>query len=171
MVHRFKEHMASLLGVTEKHRFLLGVSGGVDSVVLAHLMHDLNANYGIAHVNYNLRGADSDADEQLVRDLAATCGVDCFVKHAPIDINSSGIQEKARDLRYNWFLEVLKNNDSETGCTIHFVTEELDAGPILIQKKCIIESSDTPYSLKQKVQKLEGQAFLEAIHLFQNHKT
>ena len=67
--------------------------------------------------------------------------------------------------------KVLKNNDSETGCTIHFVTEELDAGPILIQKKCIVESSDTPSPLNKKVQELEGQAFLEAIHLFQNHKT
>lgn len=126
MVQRFKEHMASLLGVTEKHRFLLGVSGGVDSVVLAHLMHDLNANYGIAHVNYNLRGADSDADEQLVRDLAASCGVDCFVKHAPIDINSSGIQEKARDLRYNWFLEVLKNNDYDVILTAHHADDQLE---------------------------------------------
>ena len=41
MVQRFKEHMVSLLGVTEKHRFLLGVSGGVDSIVLAHLIRDL----------------------------------------------------------------------------------------------------------------------------------
>jgi tRNA(Ile)-lysidine synthase len=126
MVQKFKEHMASLLGVTEKHRFLLGVSGGVDSVVLAHLMHDLNANYGIAHVNYNLRGAHSDADEQLVRNLAASHGVDCFVKNAPIDINSSGIQEKARDLRYNWFLEVLKRNDYDVILTAHHADDQLE---------------------------------------------
>jgi phosphoribosylglycinamide formyltransferase-1 len=66
--------------------------------------------------------------------------------------------------------KVLKNNDSETGCTIHFVTEELDAGPILVQKKCVVEVNDTPSSLKKRVQKLEGQAFLEAINLIQNNK-
>ena len=66
--------------------------------------------------------------------------------------------------------EVLKNNDTETGCTIHFVTEELDAGPILIQKRCVVENNDTPSTLRQKVQELEGRAFLEAISLFQNNK-
>ncbi len=66
--------------------------------------------------------------------------------------------------------KVLKNNDSETGCTIHFVTEELDAGPILVQKKCVVEVNDTPSSLKKRVQELEGQAFLEAINLIQNNK-
>ena len=66
--------------------------------------------------------------------------------------------------------KVLKNNDSETGCTIHFVTEKLDAGPILVQKKCVVEVNDTPSSLKKRVQELEGQAFLEAINLIQNNK-
>ncbi len=59
--------------------------------------------------------------------------------------------------------EVLKNKDIETGCTIHFVTEKVDAGPILIQKKCLVNEKDTVSSLKKKVQKLEGDAFIEAI--------
>jgi phosphoribosylglycinamide formyltransferase-1 len=63
---------------------------------------------------------------------------------------------------------VLKNNDSETGCTIHFVTDEVDRGPILIQKKCNIEPDETLKTLKTKVQKLEGKAFVEAIQLIQN---
>ena len=79
MEQRFKDHIISLLGTPKKHRFLLGVSGGVDSVVLAHLLHTLQIDFGIAHVNYGLRGADSDADEQLVRDLADSLGVACHV--------------------------------------------------------------------------------------------
>ena len=63
--------------------------------------------------------------------------------------------------------EVLKNKDLETGCTIHFVTEKLDAGPILVQKRCAVEKNDTPLTLKEKVQVLEGEAFLEAIKLIQ----
>ncbi|MBU0528848.1 phosphoribosylglycinamide formyltransferase [bacterium] len=62
---------------------------------------------------------------------------------------------------------VIKNKDSETGCTIHFVTEHVDGGPILIQKKCSVDIDDTPNSLKEKVQALEGEAFIEAIKLFQ----
>tara|TARA_B100001996_G_scaffold363907_1_gene332523 strand:+ start:3337 stop:3915 length:579 start_codon:yes stop_codon:yes gene_type:complete len=64
--------------------------------------------------------------------------------------------------------EVLKNGESETGCTIHFVTTEIDGGPILIQKKCIVENNDTVKTLKKKVQDLEGLAFIEAIQLIQN---
>ena len=63
--------------------------------------------------------------------------------------------------------EVLKNGDAVTGCTIHFVTEDLDGGPILIQKKCDVVQNDTIDSLKTKVQALEGRAFIEAIQLIQ----
>ena len=62
---------------------------------------------------------------------------------------------------------VLKNGDAVTGCTIHFVTEDVDGGPILIQKKCDVVQSDTIDSLKTKVQALEGRAFVEAIQLIQ----
>ena len=63
--------------------------------------------------------------------------------------------------------EVLKNGDAVTGCTIHFVTEDVDGGPILIQKKCDVVQNDTIDSLKTKVQALEGRAFIEAIQLIQ----
>jgi phosphoribosylglycinamide formyltransferase-1 len=65
--------------------------------------------------------------------------------------------------------EVIKNKEVETGCTIHFVTETVDSGPILIQKKCSVDANDTPDSLKKKVQSLEGGAFIEAIKFFQNN--
>ena len=64
--------------------------------------------------------------------------------------------------------EVLRNGDMETGCTIHFVTEEVDAGPILIQRKCAVTGEDTVESLKTKVQQLEGMAFIEAIEMIAN---
>ena len=51
----------------------------------------------------------------------------------------------------------------------HFVTDEVDGGPILIQKKCAVDSDDTVASLKAKVQTLEGKAFIEAIQLI-NHR-
>ena len=65
--------------------------------------------------------------------------------------------------------EVLKNKDVETGCTVHFVTEDLDGGPILIQKKCVVIPNETVSTLKAKVQTLEGRAFIEAIQLIQKN--
>lgn len=65
--------------------------------------------------------------------------------------------------------EVLKNGDAVTGCTIHFVTEDVDGGPILIQKKCDVVQNETIDSLKTKVQALEGRAFIEAIQLIQKN--
>jgi len=56
---------------------------------------------------------------------------------------------------------VLEAGDSETGCTLHLAEEEVDAGRIVLQKRCPVESSDTPETLKAKVQQLEGETFLE----------
>tara|TARA_B100000902_G_scaffold375684_1_gene405928 strand:- start:2022 stop:2597 length:576 start_codon:yes stop_codon:yes gene_type:complete len=63
--------------------------------------------------------------------------------------------------------QVLSNGDTETGCTIHFVNENVDEGPILVQKKCQVLRNDNTQSLKQKVQSLEGEAYIEAIKLIQ----
>jgi len=53
-----------------------------------------------------------------------------------------------------------------TGCTLHFADESVDGGPIIIQKACPIEEDDNEETLKKKVQKLEQDAFVEAIKLF-----
>lgn len=58
---------------------------------------------------------------------------------------------------------VLQNDCKETGCTVHYVTEMVDAGPILLQKKCKVLANDTPESLKQRVQTLEGEALIASI--------
>jgi phosphoribosylglycinamide formyltransferase-1 len=51
----------------------------------------------------------------------------------------------------------------ETGCTIHQVTEEVDAGPIVLQKRCAVFPDDTAESLKERVQALEQVAFVEVL--------
>ena len=84
-----------------------------------------------------------------------------------LNVHPSLLPKYAGGMDMNVHEEVLKNNDKETGCTIHFVTEKVDGGPILIQKKCDVEPNDTAQSLKAKVQDLEGNAFLEAIKLFE----
>ena len=90
-----------------RSHFVLAVSGGVDSIVLAHIMHSLQAKCTIAHVNFQLRGAESERDEQFVRDFA-------LQHQIPIQVHvvdtakyaatyKLGIQEAAREIRYAWF--------------------------------------------------------------------
>ena len=85
-----------------------------------------------------------------------------------LNVHPSLLPKYAGGMDTNVHEEVLKNGDTETGCTIHFVTEEVDAGPILIQKKCTVTGIDTVESLKTKVQQLEGEAFIEAIKMIAN---
>ena len=86
-----------------------------------------------------------------------------------LNVHPSLLPKYGGGLDINVHKEVLKNGDTETGCTIHFVTDEVDGGPILIQKECNVEPHDTVETLKTKVQKLEGEAFIEAIQLIQNN--
>ena len=87
-----------------------------------------------------------------------------------LNVHPSLLPKYAGGMDTNVHEEVLKNNEKETGCTIHLVTDEVDKGPIVIQKKCLVDSDDTIESLKAKVQNLEGAAFLEAIPLFSNNE-
>ena len=86
-----------------------------------------------------------------------------------LNVHPSLLPKYAGGMDTNVHQDVIINGDTETGCTIHFVTDEVDEGPILIQKKCNVEPDETVDTLKTKVQKLEGKAFIEAIQLIQNN--
>ena len=85
-------------------------------------------------------------------------------RHKIINVHPSLLPKYSGGMDMNIHEQVIKNGDKESGCTIHFVTEELDKGPILIQKKCKVNTNETPETLKVKVQRLEGIAFIEAIN-------
>ena len=81
-----------------------------------------------------------------------------------LNVHPSLLPKYSGGMDINVHDEVIANGDKESGCTIHFVTEELDSGPILIQKKCKVINGETAETLKTKVQQLEGLAFVEAIN-------
>ena len=85
-------------------------------------------------------------------------------RHKIINVHPSLLPKYSGGKDMNIHEQVIKNGDKESGCTIHFVTEELDKGPILIQKECKVNTNETPETLKVKVQELEGIAFIEAIN-------
>ena len=87
-----------------------------------------------------------------------------------LNVHPSLLPKYAGGMDMNVHEEVLKNGDHETGCTIHLVTETVDGGPILVQKRCAVATDETIATLKSKVQALEGGAFIEAIQLIQNNQ-
>lgn len=102
------------LFLPEEH-ILLAVSGGRDSVLMAHLFNEAGFNFGIAHCNFNLRGGESLKDEQFTSDLAAELDVPFFTTifdtAAYAQQHHISIQMAARDLRYEWLEEIRSDFD------------------------------------------------------------
>ncbi len=117
MLTAFSAHLHELWqrGLPGK-RWLLAVSGGVDSVTLAHLCAHWQAKhpdwqFGIAHMNFQLRGQASDQDQALVEALAASYGWPWYTRAvdtaAYMQAYRCSVQMAARSLRYEWFAELL----------------------------------------------------------------
>jgi phosphoribosylglycinamide formyltransferase-1 len=80
-----------------------------------------------------------------------------------INVHPSLLPAHAGKMDMDVHKAVIADGDKETGCSVHYVTEEVDAGPVIIQKKCPVLTLDSPQNLKDRVQKLEGAALVEAI--------
>lgn len=87
-------------------------------------------------------------------------------KNRMINVHPSLLPDFAGGMDTDVHAAVLASGRSETGCTVHLVTEEVDGGPILEQRRCSIRPEDTPETLKGRVQQLEGAALIEVIERF-----
>ena len=85
-------------------------------------------------------------------------------KNKIINVHPSLLPKYSGGMDSNVHEQVLKSKDIESGCTIHYVTEQVDAGQIIMQKRCQIEKNETVETLKSKVQQLEGEAFVQVIN-------
>ncbi len=115
-VSLFKKHIIEQHLFSAKDKLLLAVSGGVDSVVLCELCKQAGFDFIIAHCNFQLRGAESERDEQFVQQLGEKYGVEVKVKRFDTERyaadNKLSIQEAARALRYEWFEELVRSTES-----------------------------------------------------------
>ncbi|MEZ0486485.1 tRNA lysidine(34) synthetase TilS [Fibrella aquatica] len=111
-------------------RVLLAVSGGIDSVVLVRLMQQAGFTFGIAHVNFGLRGADSDADAAFVQNMAHHYGVPFHVTRfdtlTEASLRHESTQVTARQLRYNWFREIQLQYGYVAVATAHHLNDVLE---------------------------------------------
>lgn len=122
-----------------KKKTLLAVSGGIDSVVMCSLFYESKfprptgssgRAFAIAHCNFQLRGKESDADEEFVTNLAKKYGVEFFVKKFDTkkyaEEKSISIQLAARELRYSWFEELRKEKEFNLIATAHHLNDNIE---------------------------------------------
>lgn len=130
MEKAFKTHIKQEFPFLGNAKILLAVSGGVDSVVLAHLCKDSRLNFSIAHCNFKLRGEESDDDESFVVDLADALNVQVFTQSfdtkAYAEEVGISIQMAARDLRYDWFKEISASLQFDYIFTAHHANDNLE---------------------------------------------
>ncbi len=122
--------------ISSDDKLLLAVSGGKDSVCMTHLFSELPYEFGIVHCNFKLRGAESELDEQFVSNLAKDFGVDFYSMSFDTALyarnNSLSIQMAARDLRYQFFNEVLQKYNYTKIVTAHHSDDSIET--LLIKK-------------------------------------
>lgn len=114
MLETFQNNLFSIVPHPENKKFLLAVSGGIDSMVMAHLFYKSGLYFGMAHCNFMLRNRESDEDENFVQTLALKYKVPFFVKQFETSRyakkNKMSLQMAARELRYGWFNKMQREN-------------------------------------------------------------
>lgn len=130
MSDRFLEFIKKHALISPEDKVLLAVSGGVDSMVLLHLFHKAGFDSGVAHCNFCLRAAESDADETLVRNTAASLGIPFFRKSfdtsAYAEKHGISVQMAARDLRYAWFQTLAASQGYTLIATAHHLEDSFE---------------------------------------------
>ena len=143
MVQKFKEHVAAAMPFLNGKKLLLACSGGLDSVVLAHLCKALKFDFALAHCNFSLRGTESDGDEDFVRELASTFEIDVYVKQFDTEQYAEeqrlSVQMAARELRYKWFDELLQSKRYDYVLTAHHADDSLETFLINLSRGTGIE--------------------------------
>ena len=104
-------------------KLLVGVSGGMDSMAMLDLLRKGHSDLTVAHVNFKLRGDDSDQDARLVEDYCSHHNISFELYEVSsvevTDLKAGNLQEKARTLRYNWFQTLLEKHDCQYICIAH----------------------------------------------------
>ncbi len=130
MQKKFESNILKNQLFSKKDSLLLAISGGIDSVVLAHLLKNAGFNFALAHCNFKLRGKDSNADETFCKTLAKKLGIKFFVQQfdtaAYSKNNKVSIQMAARELRYAWFNELIKKNKFDCLVTAHHANDVVE---------------------------------------------
>jgi len=116
LLQLFREYIKAEKLFHHTEPLLVAVSGGVDSMVLCELCKQAGFDFTIAHCNFQLRGEESDRDEQFVRQWGAAAGIRVLIKKFDTQTYAAkhklSVQVAARELRYVWFYSIVKNDNT-----------------------------------------------------------
>ncbi len=130
MKQEFLNHIARKKICNTSDRILVAVSGGLDSMVMLHLFQQCKFIVGVAHVNFQLRGKESDDDEKFVKEFCTKNAISFYAKKFDTGEfakeNDLSIQMAARQLRYNWFNELLAEHQFDFVATAHHLNDAVE---------------------------------------------
>ncbi|MDD7915784.1 tRNA lysidine(34) synthetase TilS [Polaribacter ponticola] len=130
MLQKFKKHINANFPFLKDKKLLIAISGGLDSVVLTTLCNQLNFDISLAHCNFNLRGKESDLDKESVVKLSQKSSNQIFTIHFNTEKyakeNKLSTQIAARELRYNWFQELITTHKFDFVLTAHHADDNLE---------------------------------------------
>jgi tRNA(Ile)-lysidine synthase len=139
MINRFTHFIEENKLFKPTDKVLLAVSGGIDSMVMWNLFDDARYDYAVIHCNFQLRGDDSDADEELVIRMAEQRGIKLFVKKFDTReyalMTGISIEMAARELRYKWFEEIRTEENFRYLATAHHLDDLLETFFINLVRK------------------------------------
>jgi tRNA(Ile)-lysidine synthase len=130
MIQKFTTHLNQNFLFLKDKKLLIAISGGLDSVVLYQLLATLHIDISLAHCNFNLRGKESDLDEEFVDNLSQKTSNQIFIKSFDTEKHSKenklSTQIAARDLRYTWFQELAEEHNFDFILTAHHADDNLE---------------------------------------------
>lgn len=128
MIDEFKKFIRENNLIKPGEKILLAVSGGIDSMSMTHLFLQSEYETGIAHCNFSLRGRESDKDEEMVKRYAGENRIPFYsTRFETITYakkNGLSVQMAARELRYNWFEEIRKENNFDLVAVGHNLNDK-----------------------------------------------
>jgi len=152
---RFEKFVSDEKLFSADTKLLLALSGGIDSVVLLHLLHRFKVDFAAAHCNFQLRSFESDEDECFVRKLTSNLKIPLFVKKFETETfsksNKISIQEAARELRYNWFGELLETESYNLIATAHHLDDSIETVILNLTNGCGISGLHGILPLNQEL--------------------
>ena len=130
MLLNLKNHINSRFPYLEQKKLFLAVSGGLDSMVLLHLFHQLPYEIAVLHCNFQLRGMESFGDQDFIQKYCDQNKIPFFTTQFDTDAFAKdyklSTQVAARELRYNWFYELLETHQFDYALTAHHADDNLE---------------------------------------------